>query len=135
MSADNGIYILNLKDQSRVIHTQAIDNLWWNYVINGIGDNFVPTRIVEYFSNAIPMTNEKAIAKACEMEKDYPILEYGMVNFNIDKTWDEIVNEAKGLAMKEILAIKNRPDKEWKNNLSWYISSILTLESILDIRG
>lgn len=29
MSADNGIYILVTKDGYRVIHTQAIDNLYW----------------------------------------------------------------------------------------------------------
>jgi len=28
MSSDNGIYILNMKDQSGVIHTQNIENLW-----------------------------------------------------------------------------------------------------------
>lgn len=31
MSADNGIYILKLKDQYRVIEAQAIGNLYWSF--------------------------------------------------------------------------------------------------------
>ena len=30
MSADNGIYVAQFPDGYRVIHAQAIDNLWWN---------------------------------------------------------------------------------------------------------
>ena len=29
MSADNGIYILKANDGYRVVHAQAIENLWW----------------------------------------------------------------------------------------------------------
>lgn len=44
MSADNGVYILQLKDQIRVVYTQAIDNLWWTPLERGIlQDKLVPT--------------------------------------------------------------------------------------------
>jgi hypothetical protein len=31
MSADNGIYILETKDEFRVIHAQAIENIYWHF--------------------------------------------------------------------------------------------------------
>lgn len=30
MSADNGIYILKLKDQYRVAHHQSVENVYWS---------------------------------------------------------------------------------------------------------
>jgi len=108
MSADNGIYILEMKDQSRVIHTQNIENLWWSNLARRQITNFVPTRIVEYYGNEESLTVEEAHIKACEtydeiMEDDFcPIVEYGIVNLKINKTWKQIVHGAKLLAPKEI---------------------------------
>lgn len=57
MSADNGIYILKTKDQYRVAHLCAIDNVTWS-VINGDWNTdmnkrgkLVPTRVVEMWGN------------------------------------------------------------------------------------
>lgn len=53
MSADNGIYILKLKDQCRVAHLQAIDNIYWSEFESDITTakryhrEIVPTRVVE----------------------------------------------------------------------------------------
>ena len=57
MSADNGIYILKTKDQYRVAHLCAIDNVTWS-VIDGDWctdmdkrGKLVPTRVVEMWGN------------------------------------------------------------------------------------
>jgi len=110
MSADNGIYILEMKDQARVIHTQNIENLWWSYTSDVETDNFVPTRIVEYYGGANPMTLQEAQDEAHRLYKDildddFGICEYGIQHFTINKTWEEIVKEAKELAPKEMVAI------------------------------
>jgi hypothetical protein len=101
MSADNGIYILEMKDQARVIHTQAIENLWWSDITNQMEDEMVSSSIVEYYGEVPPMTLEEAKVKAFElyekaMGDDFcPVVEYGIQTFYINKTWDEIVKEAK----------------------------------------
>lgn len=136
MSADNGIYILNLKDQSRVIHAQAIDNLWWSFLDFNSAEDFVPTRIFQYYNNALPLTKEEAQKKAFEMEHEIlsddfcPILEYGICDFDIDKTWEELVWEAKELAPKEIASIKAQDD--WDRKKDWYKPEIKMLKEIIN---
>lgn len=108
MSADNGIYILEAKDGFRVIHTQAIDNLywWWNDerlydddwvekqkekgIINpyrGMGESkneLNPKEIYRYFRNSeVFKTKEEAFHEADRkyqeiMKSDCPIIEYGI---------------------------------------------------------
>ncbi len=96
MSADNGIYILDLKDQSRVAYAACIENLWWSE--DGEQEEIVPERVVEYFGNSAPMTSGQAIIHAHEMyekfmeEDDFGILEYGISHIRIDKTWNEVSN-------------------------------------------
>lgn len=113
MSADNGIYILKMKDQSRVIHAQAIENLFWSLETFGQTENLISTRILLYYNNAKSMTFEEAMLKAFEMEKeilndDYcPILEYGISTFTIDKTWNEIVEDAKTVFEREKISVAN----------------------------
>ena len=136
MSADNGIYILNLKDQSRVIHSQNIEDLCWSFLTFGLIDDFVPTRIVERYCSAIPLTRKEAQSKAFEMEEEIlnddfcPILEYGIQSFNIDKTWDEVVKEAKELAVLELQSIEKNKEKsmiwDWETEL---------LNGILEMKG
>jgi len=132
MSADNGIYILNLKDQSRVIHAQAIENLWWSFVtFDSDSDEMIPTRVVDYYRNAAPMTRREAQDTAFKMEEDYIILEYGISTFNIDKTWDELVERAKRVASLEIKTITSRPAEEWERKSDWFGDEIKILEEIL----
>jgi len=120
MSADNGIYILEMKDQVRVIHTQNIENLWWSDIEEEQLDNFVPTRIVEYYAGAKPMTLEEADAEAKRLYDEIlsddfcPICEYGICHFAIDKTWDEIVVEAKDLAVKEMKKLESHVGDFWE---------------------
>lgn len=118
MSADNGIYILKTKDQYRVIHAQAIENLWWSYIDMDNEDEIVPTRIIEYYNDSLVFTDETKVQKVANiMLKNFPYVEYGIQTIKVNKTWDEIVNEAKELAPKEIEAIKNNNDGRWDYSL------------------
>lgn len=116
MSADNGIYILKTKDQIRVIHAQAIDNLVWSYVDENFWQNhpreYVPTRIVEYFGGS-KHTRNMHIAKkiANYMLQEAMICEYGIVHLRpYDKTWKELVAEAKAYAKLEVQALEEYTD-------------------------
>ena len=114
MSADNGIYILKTKDQYRVIHAQAIDNLSWSLIKRDSQREMVPTRIVEYYGNS-RYTRDAEIAQkvAFAMSRKYPVLEYGISILRINKTWNQIVKEAKELAPRELEVLKSRNDGRW----------------------
>jgi len=115
MSADNGIYILACKDQYRVIHAMTIDNLYWSFLKDN-NTELVPTRIVGYFGKSKYTRDiNKAREIAFNMEKKHPILEYGIRTINVNKTWKQIVREAKELAPKEIEAIRTnfQTDGRW----------------------
>lgn len=122
MSADNGIYILKTKDQYRVIYAQAIENLYWNPLDESNFDKLIPTRIVEYYGKS-KYTHNKDIVRdiAFNMARKIPVLEYGVSEIIIDKTWKQIVKEAKELAPLEIEFIKSRnADGKW----DWEISKL-----------
>lgn len=119
MSADNGIYILRLRDDKcRVIHAQAIDNLWWDFTARSRVKDLVPTRVVHYFGQCEELSYPEALIKAHEMEEeimnsDFPILEYGVSVIRCNLTWDELIKAAKEHAKKEIEAIAHFNDGRW----------------------
>jgi hypothetical protein len=95
MSADNGIYIGYFSDgETRVIHAQAIDNLWYPNDENA-------EMIVDYFKDAEVFNNRmEAGKKAFEMEddirwSDFPILEYGISTLVFSKSFKEYLKEAE----------------------------------------
>lgn len=133
MSADNGIYILKLKGQSRVISAQAIENLWWSFVEFCTCGKVVPSRVVEYFKDAKPMTHRQAQMSAFEMEKQFPILEYGIRTIIINKTWNQLVNEAKEYAKLEIEQIKKKVNEPFNPKKDWLLQVIPRLEEILSV--
>ena len=129
MSADNGIYILKTKDQYRVIHVQAIDNLFYSHISNN-RDVLVPTRLVEYFGSCRYTRNfDTAMKVAKAIEFNLPILEYGIKTFYIDKTWRQVVREAKVLAKLEIEHIKNMLKDKHDGH---YDYSLKRLEGVLE---
>jgi len=78
MSADNGIYILQTKDGYRVVHAQAIENIY-------DGDGFNLQAVADYFGKSnVLVTEQEAWGEAKIlydeiMNDDYcPILEYGV---------------------------------------------------------
>lgn len=120
MSADNGVYILKTKDQYRVAYAHAIENLWWNFIKIRNEDEMVSTRLVElYGRKRYTRDAEKAMKVAQAIARDSGYLEYGIKILPINKTWEQIVYEAKRLAPLEIKAIKeNYPnDDRWSYQL------------------
>lgn len=118
MSADNGVYILKTKDQYRVIHAQAIENLYWSHLQGGrMMRELVSTRIVEYYAHTRYTRDfEKAMKVANAIARGCYILEYGIKTFYVNKTWRQIVSEAKGIAPIEIETLKNRKGS-WKYDI------------------
>lgn len=118
MSSDNGIYILQTKDQFRVIHAQGIDNLFWSFVDFKTGYEIVPTRVIEFFGGCkFTRNSEVANQIASNMAKRVYVLEYGVSTIKIDKTWKQIVEEAKEYAKLEIAAIETNNDGRWNYTL------------------
>lgn len=83
MSADNGIYILQSLDGFRVVHAQAIENLWY-WEDGGNREGMNPKYVSKYFGEAKLLADEAEAAKeALRLYKEitsegYP-LEYGIV--------------------------------------------------------
>lgn len=119
MSADNGIYILKTKDQYRVIQTQAVENLYWSFLDFNSQEELVPTRIVEHYSKSKYTYNQNTVRDiAFNMARRTPT-EYGVNELIINKTWEQIVKEAKELAPLEIESIKKSPiSSVWSYELS-----------------
>ena len=130
MSADNGIYILKTKDQYRVTHAQAIENVYWEYdsryacYINERTNKLVPTRVVEYWGCCRYTRNPEMAYKIAEtMLKRIGFVEYGIRTFTYNKTWKHIVEDAKKQAEIEIEYLKKNGGSDWE---------ISRLQKILD---
>ena len=119
MSADNGIYILKTKDQYRVAHLQAIDNVSWS-IIDGNWQNeketrgkCVPTRVIEMWGKCKYTRDENVSFKiAHKWASSLPICEYGVNVITYNKTWKHIVGDAKKYAQKEIDYIRKTGDED-----------------------
>lgn len=102
MSADNGIYILHTADQYRVVHTQAIDNLYWSHV-DGMMDAPVSARILEIFGKSrFTRSKKRALFIAYNMLEKLDRCEYGIQLINVDSSWDDIINEGLRCACQEL---------------------------------
>ena len=90
MSADNGIYIHKFKDGYRVVHAQAIENIYWKK-----GKNKYNYRILKDYFKESPIfkTKSEAIVYAFDLNKkiDYET-EYGIC-------------EVQGVKMKEFVQV------------------------------
>lgn len=113
MSADNGIYILKTKDQYRVAHLQAIDNVSFSIIDGNWQDKketrgkCVPTRVIEMWGRYKYTRDENvAFRIAHRWASSLPICEYGVNVITYNKTWKHIVKDAKEYARKEIEYIK-----------------------------
>lgn len=93
MSADNGIYILCLKDQFRVIHTQGIDNLYWDDEKLIQTNNPQPKQVVDYYKDAFIFSTETAAtAFASSMLRALTICEHGVSTIELKQhTWNDLV--------------------------------------------
>lgn len=135
MSADNGIYILKTKDQYRIIHAQAIENVYWEhdnhyaYYSNCRTNMLVPSRVVEFWGSS-KYTKDEAIALKVanamlkNIERNCGICEYGIRTFTYNKTWKHILEDAKEKAKIELDYLKNNGGRDY---------SIQKLENILKL--
>lgn len=119
MSADNGIYVLETNEgQQRVIHAQAIENLHWNHVSSSMTSQPVCTRIIEYFGNSKATRNKNVAFYVARKMAETQFTEYGICFIKIDKTWKQILAEAKEFALDEIDAINDKnSDGRWNYDL------------------
>lgn len=121
MSADNGIYILKTKDQYRVAHLQAIDNVSWS-IIDGDWRNkketrgkCVPTRVIEMWGRCKYTKDESVALKlAHKWASSLPICEYGVNIITYNKTWKHIVEDAKEYAKRELEHIEKNNLENWR---------------------
>jgi hypothetical protein len=133
MSSDNGIYILVLKDEYRVIHTQGIENLWWSFLTMKIEDKMSPTMVFEYFDGEESFKDkESANKRAFDLYDQYDFVEYGIRNLYElkNKTWEDIKKDAKKLAVKEIEVIENM---EFEDRKKW-TDDLIRLREVLEIQ-
>lgn len=120
MSADNGIYILRTKDQYRVAHLQAIEHISWSHIDGdwnnkkGTHQKCVPTRVVEMWGDCKFTKNaERALSIAHKWNTSLPVCEYGVRIITYNKTWVQILKEAKLYAKKEVEYILEQHRQEW----------------------
>lgn len=114
MSADNGIYILKLKDQYRVAHHQAVENVYWSEFGVDLAytkhhNKLVPTRVVEMWGDC---KYTRSYKKAMEIANNWCshmwICEYGVNVITCNMTWKELLQKATEFAKEEIALIKSK---------------------------
>ena len=75
MSADNGVYILQSKDGFRVIHAQAIENIFSANTESGFNQRYLK----QYFGRSqVFNTRDEVWEEALEIANKQYILEYGI---------------------------------------------------------
>jgi hypothetical protein len=106
MSADNTIVILKLKDQWRVKHVFALDNLRWKYGDSDPSPSPLSSRVFEYFRDAKIFYNSDASQKEAEklLEK-IGYVEYGIAEVEMDLSWEELVSQARSMVKEEKLSL------------------------------
>lgn len=143
MSADNIIYVLELKDQYRVEYMGAPDNIVWSH-IDGQVSFPVPSRIVEYFSKSPSFKDkEKAYAYAFKLYAKEGYVEYGVSPLYINRTWLQILKEAREEIRKEKLYVLSLSEEKMNSetkeqiidDLNKTYSSILTHIVIYSRKG
>lgn len=75
MSSDNGIYLAKFSDGYRVIHDQAIDNIFYHRPNTKVRKNVIKN----YFKDSkVFKTKKSAIKKALKLEEEIGYTEYGI---------------------------------------------------------
>ncbi len=102
-----------------------MDNIHWSFVDFATGMDIVPTRVVERFMRAKEMTLDDARTYAFKLEEEVKdseelnIIEYGISTIFINKTWKELVQEAKVMAFIEKVSIEASGRLEfWKYDIN-----------------
>lgn len=89
MSADNSILVGKFKNQYRVIHAAAVDNL--NYNCEAYDGEYNYDEVYRYFKSAKRFYLEgPAWDYAHELEEYWGYVEYGISQLDFDCTWEEV---------------------------------------------
>lgn len=116
MSADNGVYILKTKDQFRVIHAQAIENIYTN------DKRLNPIRVILLWGNTRYTKDEEKANNIAKMLNSRLYTEYGINTITFNKTWKHIVCDAKNLASK-LLENTNASQRIDKADLEYVLNN------------
>jgi hypothetical protein len=128
MSADNGIYVLKTKMTGdkppyfvyRVIHAQAIENLYYDVTTGRHNENFTPEEVYSYFKECMPFFDEgEALCYAHKLADQHPILEYGVCILDHGEQTFETFSDEEMLAYHQgvdeaIEAYRKKRDEEWQ---------------------
>jgi hypothetical protein len=106
MSADNGVYILEMIDECRVTEGQAIDNVYY-WFDQRVASRPNPYQVIRYFESA-PSFKDKAAAQkhARNVEAQLSVCEYGISTIPVNCTWKELVRQAVQILPNEIVHLK-----------------------------
>lgn len=96
MSADNGVYILKIKDQYRVTSAQAIENI---FDVNG---KLKPIEVVWLWGKVRYTKDENRAQDIAKMINSRCHTEYGIKTFVFNKTWKHIVYDAQSIAESQL---------------------------------
>ena len=92
MSADNSILVANFKNQYRVIHTGAADNL--TYDCDSYDGEYNYDEVYRVFKNAKRFYGEDAAYDyAHELEEHFGYIEYGISQLDFDCAWEEVFDK------------------------------------------
>ena len=124
-SADNGIYILKTPDNKgsfeyRVVHAQAIDNIYWDDNNPNGNTEGNPVQVVNYFGNCTVLTHQdharhlaESMAKEVLADDFCPILEYGINEIELPHSFNYYKEKAfKIIDATELFSSKNKPKEK-----------------------
>ena len=119
------VYTLKLKGEARNIYSESVDNLYWSFLDWEMTHEIPATRIVEYFFDAIPYKKLDGRKNSYQLANEYGLdpLTVGLIF--IDKTWSQVMKEAKKLAPLEIKSIQAHSTDDR------YDSDVAFLENLL----
>ena len=108
---NSGIYILRLKGEYRVTYIPNIENLNWSFLSLTVEKTFIPTRIYEWYTNCDGCGGYKdAIKTAIDVKRR---CKSKIFIIQVNKTWQEITEEARCLAEKELEVLRKINDGRW----------------------
>lgn len=114
MSADNGIYILKTKDQYRVAHFQNAEYMYYSAITGTYEDEIVPSRAVELWGDSkFTRREDIALRLAHRWASGLPICEYGVNLIKVNKTWKDLMKEARTYAKREVEVIKKAGTQDY----------------------
>lgn len=110
---NSGIYILRLKGEYRVTYIPNVENLNWSFLSLAVEKSFIPTRLYEWYTNSTICVGYKdAIKAAIDIKRR---CKSKIFIIQVNKTWQDITEEARCLAEKELEVLQEIDDGRWSS--------------------